>query len=295
MNKSNKVVIFGHSGFVGGHLYQKFLEDTAYQVQGFSSRDINLLDENSWQILAGTYSRDTTIIMVAADSRVRNNNVEVLSNNIRMVLSLSAALERARCGHVILLSSIAVYGRTGKDRITEQSPVNPDNFYAVAEVCREKIVKKICEVLNIPLTILRLGKIYGKGDRKSPIFIFVRNVINGSPIEIYGDGSHNLYCVHEDDVFKVVRLIIAESRFGDFNLVPDCGINLLDIAEMVMSSGGRRVPVIFRPSTEVPIDLVFDSLKFKAGFKEIILTELAHGIKGYFDFIPDIQPRSVLR
>ena len=285
MNKSNenKVVILGHSGFVGGHLYEKFSEDAAFQVQGFSSGDINLLDENSWQILTGTYSRDTTIIMVAADGRVRNNNIEVLSNNIRMVLNLSAALERARCGHIILLSSIAVYGRTGKDCITEQSPVNPDSFYAVAEVCREKIVKKVCEVLNIPLTILRLGKIYGKGDRKSPIFIFVRNVRNGSPIEIYGDGSHNLYCVHEDDVFRVVRLIIAESRFGDFNLVPNCGISLLDLAEMVMSSGDRRMPVIFRPSTEIPIELVFNNSKFKASFKEIVLTELAHGINGYFD------------
>ncbi len=285
MNKSNDIVVLGHTGFVGGNIYQRFLEDTTCRVQGFSSKDINLLDEKSGQILAGAYSRDTTIIMVAADSRIRNNNVEVLSNNIRIVLNFSAALERSRCSHVILLSSIAVYGRTGKEPITEQSPVNPDNFYAVAEVCREKIVKKVCEVLNIPLTILRLGKIYGKGDRKSPIFIFVRNVVNGNPIEIYGDGSHNLYCVHENDVFKVVRLIIAESRFGSFNLAPDCGISLLNLAEMIMSSGNKRVPVIFRPSVEVPIGLVFDSSKFKACFKEIVLTELIHGIKDYFNAV----------
>ena len=133
MNKSNDIVVLGHTGFVGGNIYQRFLEDATCRVQGFSSKDINLLDEKSWQILAGAYNRDTAIIMVAADNRVRNNNVEVLSNNIRMVLGLSAALEKARCGHVILLSSIAVYGRTGKEPIIEQSPVNPDNFYAVAE------------------------------------------------------------------------------------------------------------------------------------------------------------------
>lgn len=283
MNKSNKVVILGYSGFVGGHLYRKFLEDEAYQVQGFSSKDINLLDEKSCEMLTGIYDRDTTIIMVAANSRIRNNNVEALNNNIQMVLNLSAALARARCGRVILLSSIAVYGRTGQDRLTEQSPVNPDSFYAVAEVCREKIIKKTCEIFNIPLAILRLGKVYGRGDRKSPIFIFARNVINGSPIEIYGNGSHNLYCVHENDVFRAVRLIIAESRFSDFNLVPDCGVSLLDLAEMTMSSGGKRVPVILALSAEVPIELIFDNSKFKTGFKEIVLTELAHGIKSYFD------------
>ena len=285
MNKSNDIVVLGHTGFVGGNIYRKFLEDAAYRVQGFSSKDVNLLDEKSGQILAGAYGRDAAIVMVAADSRVRNNNVEVLSNNIRIVLNFSAALERARCGHVILLSSIAVYGRTGKDPITEQSPVNPDNFYAVAEVCREKIVKKVCEVLNIPLTVLRLGKNYGKNDRKSPIFVFARNVINGNPIEIYGDGSHNIYCVHEDDAFKAVRLIITESRFGNFNLTPDHGINLLDLSEMVMSLSGRHVPIIFRPSSEIPIDLVFDCSKFKSGFKEIILTDLVHGIRNYFEAV----------
>lgn len=290
MNKSNKVVILGHSGFIGGHLYQKFLEDTAYQVQGFSSKDIDLLEENSSQILADAYSRDTTIIMVAADSRIRSNNIEVLSNNIRMALNLSVAIEKAKCGRVILLSSIAVYGRTNCGLITEHSPVNPDSFYAVAEVCREKIIKKTCEVFGIPLTILRLGKVYGRGDRKSPIFIFVCNVINGSPIEIYGDGSHNLYCVHDNDVFNAIRLIIAESRFGDFNLVPNRGVSLLDLAEMIMSSADKRVPVVFKPSVEVPIKLFFDNSKFKENFKEIILTELAYGINDYFNFIPEIQP-----
>ena len=54
---------------------------------------------------------------------------------------------------------------------------------------------------------------------------------------------------------------------------------------MTMSSGNKRVPVIFRPSVEVPIDLVFDSSKFKACFKEIVLTELVHGIKGYFNAV----------
>ncbi len=289
MNKSGKVVILGHSGFIGGHLYRKFLEDTDYKVGGFSSRDINLLDENSGQTLAGAYSRDTTIIMVAADSRIRSNSIEVLSNNIRMSLNLSASLEKSKCEHVILLSSIAVYGRTGKNLITEQSPVNPDSFYAVAEVCRENIIRKTCEFLNIPLTILRLGKVYGRSDRKSPIFIFVRNVINSSPIEIYGNGSHNLYCVHENDVFEVVRLIVDESRFGDFNLVPDCSVSLLNLAEMIMSLADKRVPVIFKPSVEVPIEIAFDNSKFKANFKEIILMDLARGINSYFDFIPDIQ------
>lgn len=290
MNKSNKVVILGHSGFIGGNLFRHFLKDADYQVRGFSSKDINLLDENLCQILAGAYSRDTAIIMVAADSRIRSNNIEVLSNNIRMALNLSAAIEKAKCGRVILLSSIAVYGRIDSSLITEQSPVNPDSFYAVAEVCRERIIKKTCEVFGIPFTILRLGKVYGRGDMKSPIFIFVRNVISGNPIEIYGDGSHNLYCVHESDVFRAVRLIIAESKFGDFNLVPDCGVSLLDLAEMIMSLAGRRVPVIFKPSTEVPIKLFFDNLKFKANFKEIILTELAYGINKYFNFIPEIKP-----
>ena len=277
-----KIIILGHSGFVGSYLYYKLQSESMFEVLGFSINEIDLLDIGAYWKLADVCDEKTTIIMAAALLRSRSDNVSILESNIKMVLNLANFLSSNKIKHLIYTSSVSIYGKTSKSPITEISPANPDSFYSSAKACGELILKRICEESGIILTTLRPGRIYGKNDITSPIFNFSQNIILGKPIEIYGDGSHRFYCVHQNDLLKVMTRVISEEIRGDYNVIPSSGVTLLELAELLFELSGRKVEVKFKPAVYQPILLAFNNYKLQAVFGKFPFISLEEGVKKYF-------------
>lgn len=280
--QKEKIIILGHSGFVGSHLYHKLQSELMFEVLGFSINEINLLDTQAYRKLADVCDEQTTIIMAAALLRNRSDNVSIFDSNIKMVLNLANFLSFNKIKHLIYTSSVSIYGKTSESPITEISPTNPDSFYSSAKACGELILKRICEESGIALTTLRPGRIYGKNDITSPIFNFSQNIILGKPIEIYGDGSHRFYCVHQNDLLEIVIKVISEELEGDYNVIPSSGITLLELAELLFELSGRRVEIKFKPAVYQPILLSFNNSKLQAVFGKFPFTSLKEGVKEYF-------------
>lgn len=277
-----KTIILGHSGFVGWHLYCKLRSEPVFDVRGFSSNEINLLNLGTYQKLANICDEKTTIIMADAIIRSKRDDFSALNGNIQMVINLAKLLSHNKIKHLIYTSTVAIYGKTSEAPITETSPANPDNFYSSAKACCELILKKICEKSGIALTTLRMGKIYGKGDMTSPIYIFSKNIISGQPIEIYGDGSHRLYPVHQNDLLSIVKRIILEGITGDYNIIPSNGITLLELIKLLFKLSNRKVEIKFESPIDPPILLTFDTSKLKTTFDNFPSVGLEEGLKEYF-------------
>lgn len=277
-----KVVILGHTGFVGQHLYNKLQNESMFEVYGFSSKEVNLLSLGMYQKLTNICDGKTVMIMAAAITRSKGDDFSALNGNIKMVLNLANFLSRRKIKHLIYTGSIAVYGNNSKTPITETSPINPDSFYSSAKACGELILKRICEKSGVALTMLRMGKIYGKGDTTSPIFIFSQNIMLGKPIEIYGNGSHRLYCVHQDDLFLMVKKVILEKIEGDYNVTPGGGTTLIELIRLLLELSGRKAEIKFNPAVNSPVLLIFNTSKFQATFKDFFSISLEEGLKEYF-------------
>ena len=274
-----KIVILGHTGFVGRYLYRKLKNEPMFEVYGFSSKEVNLLNLGTYQKLADVCDGETTIIMTAA---ILRNDLPALNNNIKMALNLAKFLSHNKIKRLIYTNSISVYGNGSKTPITENSPFNPDSFYSSAKACAELIFKRICDESNTALTTFRMGKIYGKGDITSPIYIFSRKIVSGEPIEIYGDGSHRLYPVHQNDLLSVIKKVISEEISRDYNITPSSGITLLELARLLFELSGRKVEIKYKPVVNHPISLTFNTSKLKTVFKNFPSVSLEKGIKEYF-------------
>ncbi len=77
---------------------------------------------------------------------------------------------------VVYISTSGVYGDTGGEWVTEQSPLNPQADRAYRRVDAETVLTGWCEANRIPLTILRVAGIYGPG--KLPI----KRLKKGTPV-----------------------------------------------------------------------------------------------------------------
>lgn len=277
-----KIVILGHSGFVGKYLYQKMQKEPIFEVYGFSSREVNLLNLGTYQKLADICDEKTVIVMAAAVLRSKKDGLLALADNVKMAINLADFLSSTKIKHLIYLSTIAIYGSKNEAPITEVGPINPNSFYSSAKACSELILKRICEKLGIALTTLRMGKIYGEGDTTSPIFIFSHNIFLNRLIEIYGDGSHRLYPVHQNDFFGVIKRTILEEIRGDYNVTPSFGITLLELIGLLFELSGKKVEIKFKPAVNSPVSLIFNTSKFKETFGNFPLISLEEGLKEYF-------------
>ncbi len=278
-----KIIILGHTGFVGGHLYHKLQGEPMFEVYGFSSKEVDLLDIGAYQKLASVCDKKTTMIMTAAITRGKRNDLSALDDNVRMIINLAKFLSSNKIKRLIYTSTIAIYGKASDAPITETSPVNPNNFYSSAKACGELILKRICEESDIAITTLRMGKIYGRGDAISPIYIFSRNIALGKPIEIHGDGSHRLYLVHQNDLLEIVKKVIIEEINGDYNVAPNSGITLLELVRLLFELNGKKVEIKFKPARDLPVLLTFDTSKLQATFRNFPSVSLEEGLKEYFD------------
>jgi nucleoside-diphosphate-sugar epimerase len=66
--------------------------------------------------------------------------------------------------HVVLVSSVAVYGSSGGIR-TEGSVCVPKGAYARSKLAAERVASAIASESGVRLTILRMATLYGEGDR----------------------------------------------------------------------------------------------------------------------------------
>ncbi len=282
-SKRQKIVILGHSGFLGSCLYENFRKEPRYEVYGFSSAQIDLLSPAKCRLLADILDPQTTIIM-AATALIKNKDFLSFQKDISMLTNLADIILQSKIRHFIYISTIAIYGRYSDSIIDESSRPEPDDFYSLVKLIGEQVFKRICCDSNIPLTILRPGTIYGRGDNRSPFFRFLNRVRDGKEIEIYGDGSSKLFWVHKLDLYRIVQSVIAGRKFGDYNIVAEGnGISLLKLAELMFRIYGRENRIKFIPSKKSPINLRFDTSKLKFCFPEIGFIRLEDGLKEYLD------------
>ncbi|MCX6813173.1 MAG: NAD(P)-dependent oxidoreductase [Candidatus Azambacteria bacterium] len=282
-NERQKIVILGHTGFLGSCLYNNFSKEIGYEIYGFSSADINLSLPKECRKLLNVIDKKIIVIMAAA-SLVKSKDFASFRNDLDMLNNLAEILLLVGAKHLIYISSVAIYGRRSDLAITELSQSKPDDFYSLSKVWGELILSRICLDSEIPLTILRPGTIYGRNDLRSPLFRFFNRIQGDKEIEIYGDGSSKLFWVHKMDLYRIVRSVITGRQFGDYNIVSEGnGISLLKLAELMLRVCRRENSIKFIPSQKSPVNLRFDISKLKLCFPEVGFIRLEDGLKGYLD------------
>lgn len=123
----------------------------------------NLLDAAEVERFLCGFADGVRVVFCAVINRLNDNSYHALVRNIQMAHNFAAAATRGKLGGVIFLSSVDVYGRTPELPITERTVTAPANFYGIAKLTSELLLRRP-GALNCPLTVLRLPGVYGPGD-----------------------------------------------------------------------------------------------------------------------------------
>ncbi|HEY8154243.1 MAG TPA: NAD(P)-dependent oxidoreductase [Myxococcota bacterium] len=163
---------------------------------------------------------------------------------------LSAAREARRPPHVVLASSIKVYGRAAEMPLRESTPEAPTSAYAVAKAAADRIGLLFHEQAGVPVTVLRLSQVYGPGQ---PPGMLVQQLVeaarSGKTLDMTsGEQTRDLLFV-DDAVDAFVRALDRPERAGRvLNVGTGVETRLCDLAqrfhELVPSAPRPRIGAI---------------------------------------------------
>lgn len=141
--------------------------------------------------------------------------------NVRATGSLVS--EAIGCGvpHVVLVSSVSVYGPTSAKLRDESAPCTPEGGYAQSKYLAESTAAGLVQGTSTALSILRLGTVYGEGDRGN-IARFIRAIYSRRFVWI-GRGQNRKSLIYKTDVARAILAAAQErpSRPAVYNLTAE--------------------------------------------------------------------------
>jgi UDP-glucose 4-epimerase len=224
-----KILVTGGAGFVGTHLIIRLLND-GYDVYsldnystGFAGNEqpgCNYITGDIRDIHNIITQKITHIFHLAALARIQPSFIEpteVFDVNVR---GTQMVLEFARkCGAKVIFA-----GSSSRWHNPEKSP------YAMSKYLGEQLCRMYRTSFGVPIQIARFYNVYGfyeitDGDYATVIGVWRRQMQNGEPLTIVGDGEQRRDMTHADDIADGLCLIMETEIYHDDAWELGTGVN----------------------------------------------------------------------
>lgn len=156
---------------------------------------------------------------------------------------------------LVFASTRQLYGRPDYLPVDEKHPVRPVDVNGINKLAGEGYHLLYSQVHGIRSSVLRLTNTYGPGmrvkdARQTFLGIWVRQLIEGNPIKVFGDGRQLRDFDYVDDAVDALLAALDDRAIGRvYNLGSDEVVALGDLAQTMTSlvPGGRFEIVPFPP------------------------------------------------
>lgn len=209
------ILITGGSGFLGKYLLSEFITEDC-TVLGSDKNQKNVDLSNTIPDFNQKYN---LVIHSAGKAHFNPKNIQeqalFYKVNVIGTINLLKGLKKSQIpDRFVFFSSVAVYGLTEGENISENTFLNAKDPYGRSKILAEVIVKKWCKKNNVICTIFRLPLIIGRMPTGN-----LASMINGIKSYFYfniAGGVAKRSMVLADDVVKIIRS--ASQIGGIYNL-----------------------------------------------------------------------------
>ena len=228
-----KFLVTGGAGFLGSALANRLVEGGHHVrvLDDLSAGDQQRLDSRVvftrgdtrdipklWTLLKGV----DCVYHLAARVSVPESvlyPVEYNQVNVGGTVSLMTAVRDARVKRVVFTSSGAAYGEQEEQPVREGARLKPSSPYAVSKMAAEGYVLALGALWGIETVILRVFNAFGPGQNIPPTHApviprFLKQIMGGGSLVIYGDGRQSRDFVYISDV---VDAMVAAAKAGNVN------------------------------------------------------------------------------
>lgn len=234
----------------------------------------------------------TAVIHLAARAGVRQSVINpstYLESNVIGTLNVLEFIRRQNISRFVLASTSSVYGRHESQPASETGESSFSlSPYAASKKSAEVLTYTYHHLYGINATVLRFFTVYGpQGRPDMSIFKFIKAIVEGESLTLFGDGGTRDF-TYIDDIVTGVLESLKLGGFNILNLGSDSPVAVLDIITMIEELAGREASVIVHerdpsdvPSTWADISKAKDLLGWKP------MVSIRDGIRETYDWYVD--------
>lgn len=279
-----QVLITGGLGFVGSTLAHRLVEkgarvtlvDSLIPIYGGNLRNIagienqvnvNIADVRDQYSMDYLVQGQDYLFNLAGQSSHMDSMRDPYTDldiNCRAQLSILEACRKHNPKlKVVYTSTRQIYGKPDFLPVDERHLLHPTDVNGVNKMAGEWYHIVYNNVYNIRACALRLTNTIGprmrvKDARQTFLGIWIKQLIEGQPIQVWGDGTQIRDFTYVDDCVDALLMAAASPAANGqiFNLGSDETINLRDLAALLIEiNGGGSFDVIPFPADRKPIDI----------------------------------------
>lgn len=231
------------------------------------------------------------IIHLAAKAGVRPSIENPLAYQQANVIGLQNMLDFAKQKAIkqfVFASSSSVYGINDHYPWKEEEQLMPISPYAMTKLSGEMLGHVYHKLFGIRFIALRFFTVYGPGQRPDlAIHKFIKNIIAGKPITMFGDGSTSRdYTYVDDTVAGIINAIqYDKTGFEIINLGNHYAISLKELVAAIERVTGKKAMIDRQPDQPGDVPKTFaDISKAKKLLGYDPKTQIEDGLKKFYDW-----------
>lgn len=235
-------LITGVAGFIGYHLARRLLADgwvvigidgmTDYydvrlkqarlaRLQGAGGAGANafrfhevMLEDAPRIADIFAQAKPDVVVHLAAQAGVRyslENPRAYIDSNLTGTFNVMEGVRESAPRHFLAASTSSVYGANTEMPFAEtQRADHPITLYAATKKANEAMLHSYAHLWNLPTTAFRFFTVYGPWGRPDmALFKFVKAILAGEPIDVYGEGRMQRDFTYIDDLIEAITRLMA--------------------------------------------------------------------------------------
>lgn len=169
--------------------------------------------------------------------------------NIRGTFNVLEACRDAGVERLVYSSAASVYGEALEEPMTEDHPLNANNFYGASKIAAEAMARAFFHRYGLAYIGLRYMNVYGPGASMGVMMNMLEAIDRGEPLSIYGDGSQAYDFIYVGDcALANICAMKAESVNRFYNIGAGTRTTIKELAELLLSITGASSGVRYEPA-----------------------------------------------
>jgi len=283
----SKYLVTGGAGFIGSHMCDK-LTSLGHEVvcfdnlstgknirEKFIKGDVNNINDLRPVFEQNNFDGVFHYAATVGVKRTIENPLMVLEDvkGIMNILELSLKHGKPK---VVFASSSEIYGEPKEIPEREDGEIDPKMPYSVVKLIGEKFLEAYYKEHGLKTCSLRFFNVYGSrqenGGYGFVVGMFIKNVLNGLPPIVFGDGSQTRDFVYIDDNIEATWLAMQSDKANGevINIGVGQPITILELANKIISLTGVDIRPEFKENTRMDVihrcpkvDKMIELLNFK--------------------------------
>ncbi len=236
-----KLLFTGASGFLGKNIFGLLQKD--FDVETLGLKKINDYSVNLAERVPDFEKKFDAVLhasgKVYGATNKQSEQKFFFDINYQGTINLCKGLEKVGVPkYFVFISSVAVYGKTFGELITEDSSLQGNTPYALSKMKAEAFLTKWCAEHKVILSILRPSLIAGKKPEGS-LGAMVNGIKTGKYLSVAG-GKARKSILMAEDIARILPLLLDKG--GIYNICDDIHPSFSELEKIICKQSGNPPP-----------------------------------------------------